>query len=109
MAGQQLGEVTKMSEVQQMQQKQLPVNKVMLSGLLKSFYKNDNDNYMHEIIVAAPDAYSYPKRFQIVSSKPLGELNSQVSALCTINGYTRSYQRKDGETGTSYSVMFIAD
>lgn len=59
---------------------------------------SSGDLFLTLIKTPAPDAYSPPGTFEIKSKKRLGGQGDEISVLCDLRGYSRSYENKDGAT-----------
>lgn len=61
-------------------------------------------SYFCLVVMPAPDAYSSPATVEIQSPTRLGETEEEITCLCQVGGFPRTYQAKDRETGEISTV-----
>lgn len=70
-------------------------------------------SFAHEIMVPAPDAYSYPGSFMVYAKKKLFHEEQPCQVVVDVRGSRRAYDKTDKKTGEvekayAYSTSFWA-
>ena len=101
-----------MAEVAQMQKQEVPTKaptngRCVIKGRLVNV-RRAGDNWFHLVVMPAPDAYSNPSTVEIMSKRRLAEKEEDVSLVCQVSGFRRSYKSTDRETG-EIKTVYTAD
>lgn len=76
----------------------LQLAEAILQGRLTKVTKRQ-DNFLHLVVLPAPDAYTSPATVEIVAKSRLGQPDDDIRCRVRIGGYRRSYNVTDRETG----------
>lgn len=71
----------------------------MLCRIDKSSFSPESQKYYTIVSTPAPDEFSNPSSFRLVSSSSLGNPEDRIKATISISGYVRSKRYKDKNTG----------
>lgn len=86
--------------------------RVTLIGRVQSFEKKQTDNgdlFITVLRTPAPDQYSSPGQFELLSSRRLGAEGADISVEATLTGYMRKLKTKAGEAFVKYEhVLRVA-
>jgi hypothetical protein len=85
--------------------KALAMGHVLVEGRLVQIRRVGESGFAHLITMAAPDKYTSPQTVEVLAKNPLArEKDVEVTAVCRIGGYRRSYKKTDEETGTVRTI-----
>lgn len=73
---------------------------VLIKGRLRarrSFTTQQGRQIEHLIILPAPDSFSSPQTISVLSNSSLGEKDEDITILCHVGGYTRTYKAADAD------------
>jgi hypothetical protein len=63
------------------------------------FSENHNNKVYTVVTTPAPDAFSHPSRFKVVSEQPLGAPGQSIDMTLSVGGVVREKQYRDKQTG----------
>lgn len=66
------------------------------------FYNGKHYTY---VSTPAPDEYSKPDSFKLLSDKPLGNIGDEIQPTVSLTGYIRNKKYRDSSTGEMKSFM----
>lgn len=97
---------------------QIPENapalgRVRIAGRIELVRQNsgqEGKSYRTVLRLPAPDRFSSPATVEVRSIERLGQREDEVSVVCEVGGYPRSYKTSDGEkVNTAENVLkFVA-
>lgn len=64
-----------------------------------------NGNHYTYVSTPAPDQYSSPASFKLLSDKPLGNKGDEIEPTVSISGFVRQKRYKDKNTGEMKTFM----
>lgn len=85
--------------------KRLPVSlgRAVLKGKIIQRRKR-GQTWLLLIVSPSADAYSHPSTIEVVCDQPFGQLDEEVNIMVQIEGYPRSYDSEDPDTGRPVKV-----
>ena len=83
-------------------------NLLLVNGKVTDVQKTKGNNYIHTVIIPAPDEYSHPQTIPVWATEKLADVGTELKHKCTVSGFRRSFEMKNGETGYSFEVKFFA-
>lgn len=76
----------------------LQLGEAVIAGRLNLVRKTAS-GFVHLIILPAPDQYAMPSTVEVLAKTRLGSVEDEVRVRVRINGYRRTYETRDKETG----------
>jgi hypothetical protein len=70
----------------------------VIEGRLQ-FLETNNGKFYHDLQLPAPDPFSSPTWVRVVADRRLGQPGQDVKWRCSLRGYRRTFERKNGEQG----------
>jgi hypothetical protein len=87
--------------------KSIQPGQVFIKGRISSVRKA-GAVFLHLVTLPAPDSYTSPSTVEIGANARLGQKDEDISQLCRIAGYRRSFKATDKDTG-EISTIHTAD
>lgn len=87
----------------------LPIGQVQVAGRIvhvRGYRTRQGERAASHIIkTPAPDQFTSPGTLEVHAGRKLGDPGDDVSVLCRLTGFGRSYQVTDPETGEKRSIQ----
>lgn len=94
------------------QARKAPVPSIRIAGRVQQVTQRTGQNgttFLTLLRTPAVDEFSSPGTFELRSKRRLGSEGQMIELDCELVGYSRSYERKDGETvKTAEHVLQVA-
>lgn len=76
----------------------LQLGEAVIAGRL-NLVRRTQTGFVHLIVLPSADQYSMPSTVEVLAKNRLGSAEDEVRVRVRINGYRRTYETRDKETG----------
>jgi len=90
----------------ELQGKAKQVNVCTIEGRV-DFVSNANGVFYSVVMLPAPDSYSRPAAVSVKSRNQIGQPGQEITIDCRVDGFSKSFRRKDNTEGREVSNHFI--